>query len=146
MIAFFICTLTQHPVRDAWGPKAVHLLLQSRGELTKHAYKIIPATSAKPVALGFIELTDAEFDAGQGIAGIWLYRLNGWRTRTVSQIPVGIRQAMNAMLTDREISVSIQLSDTVPEALDKIIQAIPGTPATLDDLVAAFQAKTGIET
>jgi hypothetical protein len=145
VIAFFVCVLTEHPARSAWGPKVVHLVLQSRGTLTRHVYKVVPADQLKPVAIGFVELTDAEFDAGQDIAGVWLYRLNGWRAKLVSDIPAAIRQAFNAMLTDRGISAGIVLSDPIPTAFDKLIQAIPGSPATLAEMVAKFTGRTGID-
>lgn len=145
MIAFFVCTLTVHPARGTWGPKIVHLVLQSRGSLSRHAYKIISGNSAKPVAVGFIELTNAEYSAGQGVAGEWLYEIAGWRSKLVSDIPLAFRQSFNAMLQDRDISPGIVLADSIPQAFDKLIRAIPGTPSTLDDLVAFYKYKTGTD-
>ena len=140
MICLFISVLIEHPNRpNMFGPKAVYLL----PSIPRNSYVTLPANSLKPVAIGLIEVTPAQYTASESIPGVWLFDAQNWRTKLVSDIPSAMRQRLNALLTDRDINAGVTLTDTVPQAINKIIQAIPANRPNLQSLVDDFKHRHG---
>jgi hypothetical protein len=140
MHAIFICVLTLHPHRPGmYGPKVLRELYTG---LPPNVYVTLPAVHAAPVAIGLAELTPLQAALFDELAGTWVFDALDWRTKTVNQIPAAVRQRLNALLTDRGISAGIQMSDTVAQAVGKIVTAIGKDP---QELLARYLAETGVE-
>lgn len=138
MHALFICVLTEHPHRpNMYGPKVQRALLPA---VPKMKYVVIPAHEANPVAIGLIQVTTEQFDVLNALSGVWVFDAINWRTRLVSEIPNAIRTRLSDLLNDRNISAGIQLSDTVMQAVGKIVTAVGGNP---QQLLAEYMGRTG---
>ena len=145
MHAIFVCVLTLHPHRPGmYGPKVLRELIPQVPELRipPNAFVCLRADHVAPVAIGVAELTTLQASLFDAMPGVWVFDAVDWRTKTVNQIPGAIRQRLNNLLTDRGISAGIQMSDTVAQALGKIVTAIGEDPQALLD---RYLAETGVE-
>jgi hypothetical protein len=140
MHALFVCILTEHPNparAGMFGPKLLRALLP---DVPRNAYAVVPAHEAKPVAIGLVELTDAQVAAVADMPGVWLLDAKGWRERPIADIDEGMRAQLRDLLNDRAIQSGVYLSDTVGQAFAKMCAAI-GDDA--DALLARYVALTG---
>lgn len=136
----FVCVLTEHPSRPAiFGPK---VLRELRDNVPRNAYVVIPAHEARPVAIGVADLTAQQAALFDAMPGVWVFDAADWRTRTVSQIPAGMRTRLSDLLVDRGISAGITMQDTVMQAIGKIVTAIGEDPQLL---LARYRGETGVD-
>jgi hypothetical protein len=122
-----------------YGPKVLREFLAG---IPRNVYVTLPAVHAAPVAIGLAELTTQQAALFDATAGVWVFDALDWRTKTVNQIPAAVRQRLNNLLADRGISAGIQMSDTVAQAIGKVVTAIGENPQVLLD---RYRDETGVE-
>jgi hypothetical protein len=122
-----------------YGPKVLREFLAG---IPRNVYVTLPAVHAAPVAIGLAELTTQQAALVDAMAGVWVFDALDWRTKTVNQIPAAVRQRLNNLLADRGISAGIQMSDTVAQAIGKVVTAIGENPQVLLD---RYRDETGVE-
>lgn len=140
MNAVFICVLAHYPEMNAWGPKVLHAL---DNNLPRNVYVTLRWNHAKPTAIGLAQLTPEQKTVVDALSGVWVFDVADWRNKTVSQIPAAIRNKLNTLLADRGINAGIAMSDTIMQAMSKIVLAIAELGETPEWLLSRYQEETG---